>query len=546
MATHRVTTVPSRAPRPLAVLAAALAVALVGCTAPAAPTGGADGGTTGDPAVVVAPAGPLRGTATEGHRRFQAVPYAAPPVGDLRWRSPRPAPPWEGVRDATAPGSPCPQTWGPAADGRPEVTGSEDCLHLTVDTPLPAGPRPWPVMVFLHGGGTAGQGGLYDPRRVVTQGGVVVVTVNARLGALGHLAHPALDDPAVGNLGLADRQAALRWVRDNIAAFGGDPGDVTLWGESAGGFAACALLASPGTAGLVHKAIVQSATCANPVVAREAAEQRALDTASGLGCPDPGAAADCLRALPVEALVGIREADSTTNLFPTIAAAPWWPVAGTPLLPQQPLDALRSGAAAGVPLLHGATRDEMTARVAARYDAAGAPLTAEQYPQVLVELFGPEVGAAVAAEYPLAAHPSPSAALAAALGDQGGMVGACTQLPVYALPGRTVYGYQYAQPSGRLVGAFDLGAHHGADVPLFFDSTMPGRPPAQRTPPVQALSERLIRWWTAFARTGAPGDRWRPVGEAGVLRVTAAGADPVALDVLAREHRCDFWVGTGS
>lgn len=515
------------------LLAALALTTAVACAAPAPPAAGA----ATDPAVVATAGGALRGSVAEAHRRFQAVPYAAAPVGELRWRSPQPAQPWDGVRDSTAAAPPCPQTWGPAPDGSPQVTGSEDCLYLNIDTPLPApGPDPaWPVMVFLHGGGTAGQGGLYDPRRIVTQGQVVVVTLNSRLGPLGYLAHPGIEDQAVGNFGLADQQAALRWVRDNIGAFGGDPANVTLWGESAGGFATCAQLAAPAAEGLFAKAIVQSATCANPVVARESAQQRALQTAADLGCPDPQAALACLRALPATAFVGIREAEMTTNLFGSIAAAPWWPVAGTPMLPRQPLDALRAGAAADVALLHGGTRDEMTARVAARYDAKGTPLTAEQYPVVLNELFG-DRAAAVAVEYPLSAFASPSKALATALGDQGGMVGACSQLPVYGLTGRAaVFGYQFAQPSGTVLGAFDLGAYHGSDIPYFFDSTMPGRPPAQRSPQQQELSERLIGWWTAFARTGEPG---LPPVDGGIPAVSVGTT--TAVDI-AKAHRCDFW-----
>ncbi|MCO1661165.1 carboxylesterase/lipase family protein [Pseudonocardia humida] len=520
-----------------AVLTAALSAALVACSS-GAPPGGAPPGPADD-AVVVTAGGAVRGTTTAEHRRFTAIPYAAAPVGERRWRSPEPPAPWTGTRDATVPSTPCPQTWGPNPDGTPQVTGAEDCLQLTVDTPRRAA-APRPVMVFLHGGRSSGQGGLYDPRRIVTGGDVVVVTVNSRLGALGALAHPALDDPAVGNFGLADQQAALRWVRDNIAAFGGDPGNVTLWGESAGGFDTCAHLASPSARGLFAKAIVQSASCANPVVARDTAEQRAAAVAAELGCPDPATAPQCLRALPVEALVGLREADVTTTVFAAVADAPWWPVAGTPLLPVQPGDALRDGTFADVPLIHGATRDEMRSRVAAAYDLQGAPVTAERYPAILADLFGPEAARAAVERYPLAAFSSPSLALATALGDQGGMVGSCAQVPVHAAAaaGEPVFGYEFAEPVADVAGTVPLGAHHGADVRYFFDSTQPGRPPAQRTPQQQRLADRLIGWWTTFARTGSPGPDWPPVPDGGVLSITAAGTAPVDLAVA---HHCDLW-----
>ena len=198
------------------------------------------------------------------------MPYAAPPVGDLRWRAPRPASTWRGIRDATAFAPSCPQQPGLFA---PPGAQSEDCLYLNVYTPAPGDRRgrDRPVIVWIHGGGLALDGARnYDPTQLAAEG-TVVVTINYRLGALGALAHPALASrpggPA-GNYGLMDQQAALRWVQRNIDQFGGDPHNVTIAGESAGGLSVLAHLVSQGSRGLFQRAIVQSGTfAADPAVA---------------------------------------------------------------------------------------------------------------------------------------------------------------------------------------------------------------------------------------------------------------------------------------
>ncbi len=517
------------------IAAGGVALALTAaCTATAA----APTGPPPDDGVVEISAGLVQGTVTEGHRRFQGIPYAAPPVGELRFRAPQPAPPWQGVRDATQPGAFCPQTWETGPDGRPVVQGSEDCLFLNVDTPAPSG-RPLPVMVFLHGGGfTGGQGAPYDPARITDQGQVVVVTVNYRLGALGFLAHPALDDPTAGNFGLADQQAALRWVQRNIGAFGGDPGNVTLWGESAGAFSVCSQLVSPGARGLFQKAIVQSGPCANEFLTRETAQQRGLGTAAELGCPDEATAAACLRARPFADLVGLGEAEVSVP-HRHIASLRWFPVAGTDVLPRQPLEAFRAGQANDVPLIHGVTRDEMRFWVGLAYDAAGRPVSAEQYPQIIEDLYGADAPE-VLGQYPVTDYPTPSIALATALTDEGGMVGTCSQLDLFDAVRSPVYGFEFAEPLPGSDGTMPLGAQHGADVPYFFDSAFPGAPPPSRTPEQNALAKQLIGWWTTFAATGAPGPDWPTFREGGAISISSAATGPVDI---SREHRCEFWRG---
>jgi para-nitrobenzyl esterase len=486
-------------------------------------------------AIVRTSSGLVRGTVASDHRGYLGIPYAAPPVGALRWRAPRPAHAWRGVRDATRPGSPCPSLTGQP----PQVTGSEDCLSLNVESPREISGR-LPVMVFVHGGGFAnGSGADYDPTRLITQGKVVVVTFNYRLGAFGFLDHPALDDPYAGNFGLADQQAALRWVRRNIAAFGGDPGNVTLWGQSAGAFSTCAQLAAPGARGLFDKAIVQSGPCGSALATRTVALRRGLATAAKLGCSDLKSAAECLRAKPFEELTGLGQ-DQVFTVHRRIAGLPWLPVAGTPALPSQPLTALRLGEAADVPLIQGGTRDEMRAFVAAKYDGTGHPVTAAAYPNIIRALFGSQNAEAILAAYPLSRYPTPSLALATLLTDDGRMLGACSQLPADDAAARRapVFAYEFSEPTGYAIGDFPFGAAHGTDLPYFLDGSYQGPNPPPLTEKQKVLADELIGAWTRFARTGSPGPQWPRYEHDTALSFSA---DRIAPINLATEHQCAFW-----
>ncbi|MFC7722367.1 carboxylesterase/lipase family protein [Nonomuraea recticatena] len=321
--------------------------------------------TSASPGLVRTAQGWVEGTVTDKHRSFLGMPYAAPPVGPLRWRAPRPAASWEGVRDATRPGAQCPQL------GRTGPEGSEDCLYVNVTTPRQVAGK-LPVLVWVYGGGLIyGSGAIYDPKRMVDDG-AIVVTFNYRLGALGFLRHPALHDPYAGNFGLADQQAALRWVRKNIAAFGGDDRNVTLWGQSGGGYSVCAQLAAPAGSGLFDKAIVQSAPCGNRLMTEPTANRRGLDLAADLGCTDQATAEQCLRGKPISDLVRPSDREGLFEGLRRHRADVWWfPVAGTPVLPLQPLTAMRLGMAADVPLIHGGTKDELRRQIAYTYPQLG-------------------------------------------------------------------------------------------------------------------------------------------------------------------------------
>ncbi|MQA01832.1 MAG: carboxylesterase family protein [Streptosporangiales bacterium] len=338
------------------------------------------------------------------------------------------------------------------------------------------------------------------------------MTANYRLGALGFLRHASLRDPFAGNFGIADQQAALRWVRGNIAAFGGDAGNVTLWGESAGGFSVCAQLSSPAARGLFDKAIVHSAPCGNDLLTRREAERRGQDAVGALSC---GAAADvaaCLRNRSARELAALW---SDRQLV------------------------FRTGVANSVPLIHGGTREEMRSIIASKYDAVGEPVSAVQYRQVVEEMFGNDANR-VLAEYPHADFDTPSIALATALTDEGGQVGTCTQLPYNDAADKRapVYAYEFAEPMDTVVGDMPYLASHGADIPYYFDSYLPGPPAPPMSQPRQRLAQNLIDHWTTFARTGHPAAGWRTYRDGVAMSFHSERVGPVDI---AREHRCGFW-----
>ncbi|MDB5417972.1 MAG: carboxylesterase type [Phenylobacterium sp.] len=293
--------------------------------------------------------GVLAGVAYDNANAFRNIPFAAPPVGSLRWRPPQPAKPWSGVRAATAAGPACPQPMN--ADDTPNSGGangptSEDCLQLNVFAPKAA--RGAPVMVWIHGGGhRTGAGWIYDGQNFARDG-VVLVAINYRLGPLGYFAHSALtkdaaDGEPVANYGLMDQIAALRWVQRNIAAFGGDPKNVTVFGESAGGMSILALLATPSARGLYHKAIVESGAgwfTPTTLAKEEAKGSAALEK---IGTPATATAAD-LRAIPAEKLVPL--------------AANYGPITDGRLMTETPSQALADGHFADVPLIIGSNSGE--------------------------------------------------------------------------------------------------------------------------------------------------------------------------------------------
>ena len=486
-------------------------------------------------AVVRTAYGAVRGEVTADHRIYQGVPYAAPPSGELRLRAPRPPASWDGVLDATRRMPRCPQTYVWPEGTPPRFDGAEDCLYLNLHVPRGATGK-LPVMVFLHGG-NSGAGSQYDPRRITGPGGVIVVTINYRLGALGFLRHESLRDPYAGNFALADQQAALRWVRTNIDAFGGDSRNVTLWGESYGGFSVCAQLASPAARGLFDKAIVQSASCGNSLVSRAEADRRGRRAVESLGCAGAADVAACLRAVPVERIAALP--NTLTHQRDIAAAMPWFYTAGTAVLPLQPIDAARVGLGSQVPLLQGGTRDEMRGVIAEVLRIEETPLTDQRYREIVDGFYGRAAGR-VYERYSTARYGTPSLALATLQTDEGRAVGTCGQVAYDEVHKRRspVYAYEFAEDSGVVEGDLPLGASHGDDIPLFFDSYWDA--PAASSMMDSDLSVELIGRWTAFARSGRPG--WQAYRSGDALSISSQHVGPVNV---ARTHQCAFWRTVG-
>lgn len=516
----------------LAMVVAACVALILGCAretaAPSAPPA--------DPAVVQTAGGAVRGVVADDHRFFGRLPYAAPPVGPLRWQPPAPAAPWPSERDATTLGPRCIQDIGDLEMGRQT---DEDCLTLNVWTP-PVSTDKRAVLVWIHGGAFInGSGGIYDSRWLATRGDVVVVTLNYRLGALGFLAHPALGAPgAVGNYGLADQQAALRWVHDNIAAFGGDPDRVTIAGESAGGMSVCDHLVAPGSAGLFRAAIIQSGPCQAQLALPEA-ERISVDYARDAGCADPATAAACLRALPVNRL---REPVRYYRIGEDALSGP---VTGAAVLPRDPMAAIAAGDAARVPVLIGSNRDEFTLFMALQY-LRGEELAGADYPRVLAQTFGGRDAGAVAARYPLDRFGgSAPLAYSAAVTDAAF---ACVDARLVddLAPHAPVYAYEFDDPRAPAPEPFytlpfPVGASHSLELRYLFD--VGGARPF--TPAQQVLSDQMLDYWSAFVRDGEPAVDGLPEwprasdGRRLVLRPEAIGV----ADDFARVHQCDFWAG---
>lgn len=304
--------------------------------------------------------GRIRGTLEEGLCVFRGIPYAEPPTGSRRFRAPRPPAPWSGVRDARNFGAPAPQIPGMLARllGSDTERASEDCLFLNLWTPaLDEGRRP--VMVWIHGGsfnsGSAGSP-IFDGSWLARQG-VVVVTFNYRLGALGFLALQELEEEeegVFGNIGLLDQIALLEWVRENVSWFGGDPECVTVFGESAGAMSAGTLLAAPRTRGLFHRAVLQSGGAEN-VSSREEAARVGARFLEELGWG--GADAERLRSVPVGDLLAAQQR-TVAKMWRSVPGLAFQPVVDGSVVPAPPLERIRSGCAARIPLMAGSNRDE--------------------------------------------------------------------------------------------------------------------------------------------------------------------------------------------
>jgi len=498
-------------------------------------------GAVADSLTVSTESGPVTGSTTPEVREFLGIPYAAPPIGALRWQPPQPHARWNKPRDATAFAPHCAQTASPFG----VASASEDCLYLNVYTPRDGGGHR-PVMVWIHGGAlVVGESDDYNPERLVEQGDVVVVTINYRLGLFGYMAHPALSaespEHISGNYGLLDQQFALDWVRRNIERFGGDHNNVTLFGESAGGLSTLSNVASPRAAGLFHRAIVESGAYALNLPSLATAEAQGSAVGTSLGCPDPTTTA-CLRSLTVAQLLSKTGSGITPDVDGKI-------------LPQTLATAFSSGQFNRVPIIQGSNHDEFTLFVGLDFDLVSGPVSPAAYPFVVRAIVGATLAPAVLQEYPLANYPSPDAAIAAFGTD---LTFACPARSANLSLSRFVRTFAYEfndenAPQNFLPPiSIPYGAAHASEIQYLF--TLPQS--VTLAPTQQRLSETMIAYWTQFARTGDPNSFRRdhlleplwphfPGRDEDEDIQSLLPADVGVESDFATRHHCAFWDAHG-
>jgi para-nitrobenzyl esterase len=486
--------------------------------------------------------GVVRGIATATTREFRGIPYAAAPVGDLRWSPPQPHARWTAVLDATQFANHCPQPFG--AFGR--ATDTENCLFLNVFTPNNRGTDHAashglrPVMVWIHGGAlVTGESDDYDATPLVEQGDVIVVTINYRLGALGFLAHPAFTaetpDHASGNYGLQDQQEALRWVQRNIVRFGGDPSRVTIFGESAGGLSVHSQLASPSSHDLFHRAIVESGAYQLAIPELATGEAAGTRFAAAAGCTDQSAA--CLRGLSVAQVLATQGGNFSTT-----------PVVDHKVLTQSIGTAFATGQFNRVPVIEGSNHDEWRLFVGGAELVTG-PVTAAGYPAAIQATLGVSapIAAFLAAQYPLASFPSPDLALSA-LGTDA--IFACNarfsaQLLSQFVP---TFAYEFNDENApqRFLPpvSFPYGSAHASEIQYLFGLPVTVPAPALDADQ-QQLSAAMIDYWTTFARTGQPSSFgtpfWAPYQTQSDTAQSLVPAAPRPETGFAADHRCALW-----
>jgi para-nitrobenzyl esterase len=467
---------------------------------------------------VATPSGALEGSAGRGVRVFKGIPYARPPLSGLRFRAPEPVVPWTGVRSARSFGSAAPQV-GPANRlirqfiGVADVAQSQDCLYLNVWTPARKEGARLPVMLWIHGGAfLLGSGStlIYDGTSLATEGDVVVVTINYRLGALGYLNWRSLASGAElpdANLGLRDQIAALAWVRDHIECFGGDPENVTIFGESAGAMSVGTLLGTPAARGLFHRAILQSGATHN-VSTSEQAAITARHFFDELGIEKP--TWEVLEGLSVGDLMR-AQLRTTTRLGLLEGILPFQPSVDGDVLPEPPLAAIRKGLSRSVPTLLGTNRDEWKLFMVGDPRAGGLdPARLERRFRRILQALGGRTEELVAracdtyrrVKGPWGAEPVerwiafqsdrifhyPAACLADAQSAQN--------------PSTYAYLFEWSPPLARR----RIGACHGIDLPFVFGTLRHPllRPLWGSSLGAWKLTRRMQRAWLGFAHTGCP------------------------------------------
>ncbi|HKF29690.1 MAG TPA: carboxylesterase family protein [Candidatus Binataceae bacterium] len=516
---------------------------------------------------VVTESGPVRGISQSGENRFLGIPYAAPPVGALRWMPPQPRGKWQGLLDATRFGNLCPQTF---ADPN-KVVGDEDCLFLNIYTPNGdsndqdesgggAGDG-LPVMVWIHGGGYSnGSGSETDPAPLVDGGHVIVVTINYRLNVLGFFAQSALDAEGhpSANYGLMDQQFALKWVRRNIKAFGGDPNRVTIFGHSAGGQSVYFHLVSPPSGGLFQRAIAQSGALGAsfaPYLAMQTlqdAEPAGNAFAAKVGCSDQST--QCLRKQSASVLVQVQPFSG--------------PVVDGEIIPEAPGAAFPAGHIHHVPVISGSDHDERRLNLVNDELLGPGPTTDAAYPDEVAAFLGvpnPDPSGLLQYfldHYPLTDYPPPPGVMSAplALGAMGtdGLFACTARIADEGLSQYTpTYAYEFADENAPLPYAlpfayfqappgfipsplsFPAGAYHGSELFYLFNFG------ATLGTDQKHLADTMIRYWSHFARTGDPNvdgtPQWPLYSVATDQFQSLRPPTPIVKLDFATDHKCAVW-----
>jgi para-nitrobenzyl esterase len=526
------------------------------------------------------PAQTYAGVAATGITDFLGIRFASPPVGALRFAPPVAPAAVSGTVNATSFGSPCPQNASPFGT----ASTNEDCLFLNVYVPggSVSAKNNLPVMVFFYGGAFVdGQGSLYDPTNMAVQGNTIVVTINYRLGILGYMASAALSAESAngvsGNYGFEDQLLALEWVKQNIGAFGGNSNDVTIFGESAGGFSVCAAIVSPKGAGLFERAITESGPCAVPLPTLAGAQASGATIVSALSCGDSTNAETvaCLRNASVDAI--LAEQSNITSAASLLSLAAFFPNVDGLFIPQQPILSVALGKYNHVPVIEGTNHDEGRLFVALGFDLnpAVGTITAAEYPTAIqgiaAALVTEESGILpttsttastssgnnanevnmlsreILAEYPLSSYAGPGEALGAVLTDG---IFSCTANIANELFSLSVptFAYEFNDenvPTTLLPPvSFPYGATHTDELQFLF--TLGGAPSALSSSE-QSLAATMKSYWITFAKGGSPSSLQTPAWGPFVLatgNVQSLNTPKPAVEFnYATEHHCNFWLG---
>jgi para-nitrobenzyl esterase len=491
--------------------------------------------------------GPVRGIEQGAMNAYLGIPYAAPPVGPLRWMPPQKPASWTAALDASKFGSSCAQNADLGVFA--QAGGTEDCLYLNVYVGKQAAQskEKLPVLFWIHGGSLwVGAGSDYDPRKLAVDGKAIVVTINYRMGMFGFFAHPAIDREGhmFANYGLMDQQFAMDWVQQNISQFGGDPGNVTIFGESSGGTSVLSQIAAPSSAGKFQHAIAMSGAT---VVQKHPAfgSTRPLDAAQDVGTAfakaagcEGDASAECLSKLTTGQILAIQ---TPYLINQTIIDGTFMPIA--------PAEAFKTGKFNHVTLLNGNVRDEGTVFVGLPENATGVAMTADAYKTTIESFYGQPLAQQVLQQYPASNYNSPSEAFGAA---NTASQFACPARMVNQWVSKTIptYAYEFADrtaPSYLEPTTYPLGAAHTYELPYIFPGFHGAADKTVSLNPLQEkLSDEMVQLWAQAGKVASRDGKWERYDndKDNYLSLTLPKARMMSQP-FASLHNCKFWDQTG-